>query len=131
MKLEIDRAKWLRGELDSKLLRERDQKMCCLGFYSLACGLTKDNILEYCEPNQPFENAKNLRVPTDMKGLVETETEECELADGSFRTDTYYSITGISQQLMRVNDDVNLTDAQREARITQLFAEIAVEVSFK
>jgi hypothetical protein len=40
-KLVIDRKRWLRGEGDrtSFLLRPSDGKMCCLGFFGLACGI--------------------------------------------------------------------------------------------
>ena len=46
MKLVIDRATWLRGEghEQSYLLRECDGKMCCLGFFALACGLHPERI---------------------------------------------------------------------------------------
>ena len=41
MKLIIDRAKWLRGEGADKsyLVRDSDQKMCCLGFYGCSLGI--------------------------------------------------------------------------------------------
>jgi len=55
MDLIIDRSKWLRGEGSqrSKLLREEDGKMCCLGFYALACGLTPEQIKGVSSPDQP------------------------------------------------------------------------------
>ena len=31
----IDRHRWLRGEVDSYLIRPRDNKMCCVGFYAV------------------------------------------------------------------------------------------------
>jgi hypothetical protein len=50
MKLTIDRKKWLRGTGDSFLLSPRDGKMCCLGFYALACGLTENDIRDQLTP---------------------------------------------------------------------------------
>ena len=46
MKLVIDESKWLRGEghEHSRLLREKDGKMCCLGFLALACGFSEKEI---------------------------------------------------------------------------------------
>lgn len=46
MNLVIDRKRWLRGEgsQNSKLLRPIDGKMCCLGFYGLACGLSAEHL---------------------------------------------------------------------------------------
>ena len=41
----ISRKRWLRGEKESCLLREKDQKMCCLGFLLKAAG-AKDKDIE-------------------------------------------------------------------------------------
>ena len=41
----IDRSKWVHGDntkiLGSSLLLNEEENMCCLGFYSRACGFTK------------------------------------------------------------------------------------------
>lgn len=39
----IDRRVWLRGEgpVSSYLLRKEDQKMCCVGMYLQACGVSR------------------------------------------------------------------------------------------
>lgn len=43
----VERSKWLRGEghQESALLRESDGKMCCMGFYALACGAKSEEIV--------------------------------------------------------------------------------------
>lgn len=63
MKLIIDRKTWLRGEgsEDSRLLRGSDGKMCCLGFYGLACGLEPKEIKGMEAPfNLPEESLKKV-----------------------------------------------------------------------
>ncbi len=53
----IDRSKWVHGggkntlKLGStSLLNERD-RMCCLGFYSEACGVPRDNLMRLATPS--------------------------------------------------------------------------------
>lgn len=43
----VVRDKWLRGEGAQKsyLLRRSDGKMCCMGFYALACGYDVEDIV--------------------------------------------------------------------------------------
>lgn len=50
IKLTIDRQTWIRGDIRSALLRSKDNKMCCLGFLSLACGYTKEEIRDRVTP---------------------------------------------------------------------------------
>lgn len=130
MKLEIDRSKWLRGDSDSALLRTQDRKMCCLGFFALACGLTEDDIENCGEPHQPFEENPRLQVHEVMAKVIEVETEERESNDGSISEVHTYSETNLSSRLMRVNDDIELLETTREQQITELFAMVGVEVSF-
>jgi len=43
----VVRSKWFRGNhRGSMLLRPTDGRMCCMGFYALACGATEDQISE-------------------------------------------------------------------------------------
>lgn len=47
----IDREIWLRGEShDSALLRPRDGKRCCLGFYCQMLGATDEEMLDVASP---------------------------------------------------------------------------------
>jgi hypothetical protein len=55
----VKRSQWLRGEggYYSRLLRESDKKMCCLGFLAKACGATDEQILNKSIPGgvDPFD----------------------------------------------------------------------------
>jgi len=111
MKLVIDRKQWLRGEGGhrSYLLRKSDRKMCCLGFFSLACGLREDQILGVVSPRDLLDS------PTQMSFLFDDEG---------------LSSSFVGDHLMATNDDPSLHDADREKNITRLFAENGIEVSF-
>ncbi len=52
----VQKSKWLRGEGPSRLPRSCDNKMCCLGFVSLACGLERDDILDVSLPSGVYSN---------------------------------------------------------------------------
>lgn len=51
--LVIQRDRWARGEWlgGSVLFRERDNKMCCLGFLGLGCGITETSMNEVGFPS--------------------------------------------------------------------------------
>lgn len=113
MTLTIVRSKWLHGEggLKSELLRESDGKMCCLGFYGIACGIA----------------------PKDILGVGEPESAD-EYNDADYRHNWphwLFEDSGCGALIGR-NDssDPKYRDAQREADIARLFAKHGVTVVF-
>lgn len=127
MKLVIDRKTWLRGEdaAESYLLRPKDKKMCCLGFYSLACGLTPDQIEGKSAPRG-----------------ISREIQPDEFA-WMFKDRTYRDYTRDAGLAMNINDtpvgerldygvhaQVIESEEQREKMLTELFARNGVEVEF-
>jgi hypothetical protein len=116
MKLTIDRSQWLRGEgsENSYLLRKKDDKMCCLGFFSLQCGF------DYLE-------IRGIKSPISLhqSRWAEKTTEGSFL----FRNDGANSEALV--QLMEINDTTNYPDDDiREAKIAALFSKHGVEVEF-
>jgi len=130
MKLTIDRSKWRcggdkecgsnnqRGKGDTSL-RNEEGYMCCLGFYSLACGYSEEDITYDKEPcdvvHHDEEEPKNhypdwLVLPSDG--------------------DDYYYNTLSADVLMGTNDNDHLNEKQREEKVTEQFAEHDVEVEF-
>ena len=109
MKFTVDRSKWFRGqgERNSRLLTDSG-KMCCLGFYSQACGITDDEMRCISSPG-----SLNRR-PSGF---------ECLVTGSKVNTD-------ICIGLMMTNDDVSIGDRAREERLTRLLAAIGVEVEF-
>jgi hypothetical protein len=117
MKLTIQRSKWLHGEGSDQsfLLRESDGKMCCMGFYLRAVGLTDDQIRDKTTPedvamaiiNSP---ASWLLTPRWNGGSALENSIDCSF-------------------LINKNDIINLK-VDREEAIAKLFAKHEVEVEF-
>jgi len=113
MKLVIDRSRWIRG-LDpraSYLIRREDQKMCCLGFYGLACGVPSEELLGKFSPNDSKTFA----------ALQPWLISEWSALEGM--------LSASCNNLMRYNDSI-LYDSNREKLITLEFAKHGVEVEF-
>lgn len=111
MKLTIDRTKWLRGEGSERsyLLRTEDGKYCCLGFFSIACGLTDEQI-------------SNIHSPIDLTDQVNDPNFEKLLEKPG---NSYFAY-----KLMDLNDLQTITEQGRELELTSMFAEEGIEVEF-
>lgn len=103
----ISRTEWLRGEggNDSCLLRDDDQKRCCVGIYAKALGVHDDDVREGDWPESP-----------DCSWQV-SHTEAEWLLD---LTDT----------LMQANDDETADESGREQRVAAIFAAQGITVTF-
>ena len=117
----IERARWLRGEgrTASWLLRASDGRMCCLGFYGAACGLSRVELLgvrDFCGPS-----AAPVRQRPHMAWLL-----DASVYPGS----TVAQERMAQERLVNANDDPSLPEATREAQITALFAEQGIAVTF-
>lgn len=108
-KLTIQRHKWFRGRGSehSRLLRH-DGRMCCLGFYSLQCGLQPEHILGCGLPSNAKTFDDPLPLPQPMQWL-----DRCEL------------------RIAGINDDEDITEEEREQELTESFKKYGnVEVEF-
>ena len=121
-KLTINRKRWLRGQKDS-VLRNEEGLMCCLGFY---CLLKKFKISDIFNRSAPEEVLKRTRVDVINKTtklgrlLIDNDNEEGKIINNN----------EVCNDLMICNDNTDISDKQRERRITQLFKKINVEVKF-
>lgn len=111
----VDRTYWYRGNgnTNSRLLRKEDGDMCCLGFYSLACGLSKTKILDKSFPSSVKYNGE--KIPDEMLWLLEGRE-----AHGEWLEDIIGSF----------NDDSDIFDNEREAQILKNFADQGIKVNF-
>lgn len=109
-KLVVDRKTWLRGEgpRNSRLLREEDQTMCCLGFYAIACGLSSDDITDAADPPD----------------CLSTWPDEARWLFSGPR------VSGVCAHLIHQNDS-RMDETKRERIIAAIFADNGVEVEFK
>jgi hypothetical protein len=121
--LVIDERRWLHAEKDDPegnyegMLRNEEGKMCCLGFFAQSCGVKAKDML-------------NLGMPADLnripKKLREMAFDAEDFGDG----DVDYSTKDVIQDLADANDEEGLTLARRKQRITRLFRQIGVGVTF-
>lgn len=114
MKVVVDRSKWRYGgdkheDRDGlTLLLNRQGLMCCLGFGCLASGLEPEAILECCTPSSISEYIDGETVyPDELSWLREIENDA-----------------------IRVNDDKDISDEERESRLKQVFAAHNHEIEF-
>lgn len=126
MKLVIERDRWLRGEGVStnaltgngaRLLRSTDQKMCCLGFFGLACGLRPADIVDV---TTPLAQTGTFRVCRTCWPAWALDVTPAGMRDNSIDINT----------LMRINDASDLSEPTREATIARIFLRHGVEVEF-
>ena len=112
MDLVIDRITWLRGDDgQSMLYRRHDSKMCCMGSYGVACGLTTEQMAGHF-----YLSGGSTRIACDSR-LFEHPAEENRAQS-------------LQRQLAAANDDAKLSGPEREERITDLFAMMDVAVTF-
>jgi len=116
MKLTIDRTVWLRGEgpEPSRLRRESDGKMCCIGIFLKECGVT-DAVLTGATTASNVEE----HVPPEYR----------EFLINPLHGDRFERDSDI-YRLYDTNDDKTLHDHVREERIIDRFANHGIEVEF-
>lgn len=99
----VDRQRWIRGvDGDLARLQTEDGLRCCLGFLSLTCGATVGKITGVAMP---------WVVSNDLVTRMHFEK---------------YSLTDLAE----VNDDITLSEAAREKKLTKMFKANGWKVHF-
>ena len=121
----IERSKWLRGEGSdrSKLLREEDGKMCCLGQVMRQLGFSNETLMDQ-------------GAPTDVDGdcpveaLVELDSEEvgCD-EDGDPIIERTRGSHEAVYSMMSVNDEPG-SDELREKQLSELAQQAGFSLKF-
>lgn len=133
--LTIDRTRWYRGQGDreSRLLRSKDGKMCCLGFDALACGLEEKNIIDVGFPSQVMAPPRGsvgdplhapVKLPKEMRWLLEVEAAT-GIKDGVTVFDTE-----VERNIGFINDDHEINEVTRERLLSVEFAKRNVKLVF-
>lgn len=106
MKFQIDRRYWLRGEggFNSRLLRLKDMKMCCVGFFCITNGLGQEEIAE-----------KTIYGSTKLSNYI---------------NDPFMNHPRYSNSIYDINDEMRLSDHERERLLEAAFKERGHEVEF-
>jgi len=116
---DISRKFWGTGHDGGELLNS-EGKMCCLGFYSLACGASQNRI--YGE-----SYLSTIRADLPKKHIESTQWLAKETNSKLFEA------TNIEYLLAEVNDDTEKTyktRSKKEARIKTIFAQNGITVNF-
>lgn len=106
----INRATWLRGEGSSLL--DGQGKMCCLGFYSLACGLKPSDIEHQGSPGGVVQDQEDVKWKTFLLYKDSSDSAVC-------------------LKLMSINDGADIDDKEREKDIKKIFKVAGVTVKFE
>jgi len=114
MKLVIERAKWYRGMVGSRLL-DGDGQKCCLGFYGLACGLKEKQLLGRGEP-------------CEVRSDLWPDTCVTYLADAEYVARWFQ--TSWTTKAIQINDDETSSPKSRERDLIAHFAKVGVDVEF-
>lgn len=126
MKFTVKRPLWQRGggekEL-SYLLSSVDNKMCCLGFMGIFCGI---------DPNMMLDVEAPSGIDISGRSAVSTWTQKFQEPEKLFDTDDVFNTntSEVCLKLMRTNDDDSIMDDEREERLKKEFSSIGIEVSF-
>jgi hypothetical protein len=127
----VDRTKWYRGRgfSSSKLLIQNGEhtgKMCCLGFASLACGLTEDQIQDKSAPGAACNTVlwAGGKIPNRMLRFISTSSYDYGKKDG------LYLNFQVTKYMMNINDCMRTKDYVRESQLTELAATIGLNLTF-
>ena len=117
----IDERRWLHGEKDTPsyegVLRNKEGKMCCLGFFAQSCGVKPKDMVEIGMPD-----ALESKLPRKLLQFA-FEIDKC-----SDEVELY--LKNPVEYLSDANDDEGYTLVQRKRKITSLFKKLGVEVTF-
>jgi len=119
-KFYVERAKWARGGKNgpSALLNEKEC-YCCLGFLAKACGASDREIDEVMEPT----DVPKLDWPD---GLVKVDYN----IDSDGEKHPNYDNSKMCTDIILINDSQQISDTEREKKLTEKFKELDVEVEF-
>lgn len=115
----VYRSRWIRGQAIGFL--HKFNKHCCVGFYALACGFTERQLEEVGRFETLAFESRHLGVSMEEK----TKILHMDHTFFSGNKDNYET------RAYKVNDNPDITDEEREAQLTAIFAEADVVVHFK
>lgn len=135
MSFTVQRSKWLRGEKANSKgsgLNE-DGEFCCLGFLCTKVGYTPEQIEGLCYPSTlvdrlVYNNNKDSKFRyEDLHPMLKAVVDEHER---EYANGMVYANPQIVIKIANINDDANLTDAEREQQVTELFLRLGITIKF-
>lgn len=122
----VHRPTWLRGQDPDNLTSALYTygKRCCLGFLGAACGYSDTDLDEVPGPSDTVADIEKNLWPEVLLKPNEKWSEE---------NDDWTSAvvdSKLCKDMMNVNDDKNISDAEREVKLTTLFRRARITVTF-
>lgn len=141
----IDRSKWVRGGKGGEAcMLNKQGNMCCLGFYAKACGLTDDQLVSKNLPDDVVYDSFLDKGHLNKAWLANYQQKDTEIVEWKsklfkienspygFEFDKKIAInTSICEKLADINDDVTLSESEREEKLISSFQKMDVKVKFK
>jgi hypothetical protein len=125
LRVEIDRATWLRGNPPKSMLRNAEGKMCCLGFASVCAGFLPHELVGLGTVFAAT-SLKKMKYPEDLEGLRvrlgQAEQDKLPFPSSDLST--------LEDVLMGINDRKLLTEEKREALLIRFGKEAGIEFVF-
>jgi len=131
IKVQIDRKTWIRGVDDAYCendvrLRNQEGNQCCLGFVCKKLGLTDANILNVATPGSFSDSEYIQDFAISSSKLKEIKNKI---------TPALLTVRGHEEKLwvrqaIAINDDVALTEQEREEKLSKLFLKNGFDLKF-
>ena len=111
----IDRNTWIRGEGSglSYLLRKMDNHRCCLGFLSQQCGIPDKQLLGSPSVESALCKEFGVVLPDELAFLMDRGNN-----------------SSLAYKLMKLNDNHDISNEDRERQLTEEFAKQGFELVF-
>lgn len=119
----VKRSEWLRGTSVDSCLLDKEDKMCCLGFYAQSCGLRKQDIRGISSPQECI--AQNNKKWDTFLLKESKDPWSYGMPDSIGFDDSKQCV-----ELMKINDSENISDKEREKELTSLFNKAGIKVKF-
>ena len=112
MEINIIRSKWSRGLAEKTRLLDDDGKTDALGVYLRKIGLPDDLLLNQAELVDVYQKAEFASPLLEVAKLAMVQSELCS-------------------KIIACNDNPQISDDKREAKLCELFAELGFSISYE
>jgi len=124
--VQIDRTKWIRGEMDGVLYRPSDDKSCCVGLVCAALGVSKTDMAHVRTVEVLVSG--NIQAPSELT-IENAKSHDCECARCGSSVPSFSEHFTLSE-LYSTNDSDKLNDTERESKLIPLFVSLGIAVEF-
>ena len=116
----VDRSTWIRGRSEESFLLSDTGNKCCMGFASIAAGLSPDDILRRLTVAGALSHFKPQSAPGDKTYTACPASLQQFVDAGDLDVDEVYE----------ANDDADTDDATREQKLITLGARFGIAFTF-